>query len=158
MHEHEHEHEHSSTTRAREHESTRTRALDHSSALEHESTSTRWPGNQCEPSGERHAKPVGFFFNHVGLRAPGCLYVLGMPPRGYLLPIFATLKPQSTCHGPRPGPTLAPWCSSGLPAFPGAESTRKDTRPEEKKCRWSKVNTFVHGNICRPSVILFSTG
>ena len=25
--------------------------------------------------------------------------------------LLATLDPQSTCHGPRSGPTLAPWCS-----------------------------------------------
>ena len=146
--------EHSSTralinTRAREHEpeatskrysstskrysstSTRARAR---GALEHEhsNTSTRWLGNQCEPSGEWHAKPVGQLFNHMGLHAPGWLYVLGMPPRGYL-PFLATLSPQSTCHGPRRGPTLAPWCAGRLPACPGAKNTRKDPRQEEKK-------------------------
>ena len=26
---------------------------------------------------------------------------------------LATLNPQSTCHGPRPGPNLAPWCPGG---------------------------------------------
>ena len=144
-----HELKHSSAstgTRARtntralehEHQSTRARAR---CALDHEhgrsSTSTRWPGNQCEPLGERHAKPVRLFFNHVGLHAPGWLYVFGMPPRGYL-PVFATLNPQSTCHGPRPGLILAPWYTDGLPACPGAESARKDPRPEEKKCRYAK--------------------
>ena len=49
-----------------------------------------------------------FFDLYVGLHGPGWLYVLGWPPRRYLL-IFATANPQSTCHGPRPGPTLAPW-------------------------------------------------
>ena len=52
--------------------------------------------------------------------------------------LLATLNAQSTCHGPRPGPTLAPWCSGGLPACPGAESTRKDPRPEEKKVPMGK--------------------
>ena len=47
--------------------------------------------------------------------------------------LLATLNPQSTCHGPRPGSTLVPWCSGGLPLCPGAESTRKDPRAEEKK-------------------------
>ena len=120
-----------------EHESSRARAPKHSPTLEHEvhsstSTSTRCPCNECEPSGERHAIPVGRFFNHVGMHAPGWLYVLEMPPRGYL-PVLATLNPQSTCHGPRPGPTLAPWCTGGLLACPGAENTRKDPRPDEKK-------------------------
>ena len=49
-------------------------------------------------------------------------------PRG-----LATLNSHSTCHGCRPGPTLAPWCSGGLPACQGAESTRNGPRPEEKK-------------------------
>ena len=30
-------------------------------------------------------------------------------------------------------PKLAPWCPGGLPACHGAENTRKDPRPEEKK-------------------------
>ena len=51
---------------------------------------------------------------------------------------LATLNPQSTCHGPRPGLILAPWYTDGLPACPGAESARKDPRPEEKKCRYAK--------------------
>ena len=106
-------------------------------ALEHVSGSR--PQNY-----ERHAQPVGHFFNlYVGLHGPGWLYVLGMPPRGYL-PIFATLNPQSTCHGPRPGPTLAPWCSGGLPACSGAESTRKDPRPEEKKMSMCKRKTHLY--------------
>ena len=120
------------STRAREHESTKTST---------QSSSTRWPGHQCESSGERHAKPFGHVFNHVGLHVHGWLYVLGMLPRGYL-PVFATLNPQSTCHVPRPGPTLAPWCSGGLPACPGAESTRKDPRPQEKKMPMCKQNTI----------------
>ena len=52
--------------------------------------------------------------------------------------IRATFNPHSTCHRPRPGPTLVTWCSGGLPACPGAESTRKDLRLEEKKCRCAK--------------------
>ena len=60
--------------------------------------------------------------------------------------LLSTLNPQSTCHGPRPGPTLAPHCSGGLPAFPGAESTRKDPRPEEKEMPMCK-KTYRHSNI-----------
>ena len=54
-----------------------------------------------------------------------------------------TLNPESTCHGPRPGPTLAPRCSGGLPECPGAESTRKDPRLEEKHSRCAKKDTFI---------------
>ena len=58
-----------------------------------------------------------------------------------------TLKPQSTCHGGRPGPTLAPWCCSERPACHGAESTREDPRLEEKKMSKYQKNTFIHGNM-----------
>ena len=50
---------------------------------EHYSMSTRWPGNRCEPSAERHtryAKPVRHCFNHVRLRAPGCLRARNASP------------------------------------------------------------------------------
>ena len=59
--------------------------------------------------------------------------------------LHATLNRQSTDHGLPPESTLAPWCSGGLPACPGAESTRKDPRPEKKKmliCQ--KKNTSIH--------------
>ena len=56
---------------------------------------------------------------------------------------LATLTPQSTCHGRRPRPTRAPWCSGRLPAFHGAECTRKDPRPEEKKMSKCQKNTFI---------------
>ena len=68
-----------------------------------------------------------FFFNlYVGLHGSGWLYVLGMPPRGYF-PDFATLKPQSTRHGARPRPKLAPWfeaCSLPAPQPRAREKTR----------------------------------
>ena len=71
-------------------------------------------------------------------------HVLRIPPHGYS-PFFATLNLQSTCRGPRPGPTLAPWSSGGLPACPGAESTSKDPRPEEQKnTDVQKKHTFIH--------------
>ena len=76
----------------------------------------------------------------MGLHSPGWLYVLGMPPRDYL-PVFANLNPHSTYpSGPRPGPKLAPWCTGGLHACPGAENTRKDQRLEEKKMPMCKKN------------------
>ena len=40
-----------------------------------------------------------------GFHGPGWLWVVGNGSRGYL-PIFSTLNPQHTCHGPRPGPIL----------------------------------------------------
>ena len=67
--------------------------------------------------------------------------------------LLATLSPQSTCHGPRPGPTLSPWCSGGLPACYGAESTRKFPRPEEKKNADVQKKTHLCtdcSNICTP--------
>ena len=112
-------------------------------ARQHSSTSTRYTrararGGQAvstsrQQNYERHAKSARHFFNlYVGLHGPGWLYVLGMPPRGYL-PFFATVNHQSVCHGPRPGPIPAPWYSGGSPACPGANSTRKDPRPDEQK-------------------------
>ena len=87
------------------------------------------------------------FFNlYVILHGPGWLYVLGMAPRAHL-PIFATLNPQSTCHGPRPGSTLAPSCPGGLPACPGAESTRKDPRRQDKKNADVKKSTSNHSHV-----------
>ena len=71
------------------------------------------------------------------------------------------MNPQSTCHGPRPGPTLAPWCSVGLPAFPGAESARKDPRPEEKKmpmCNKKHIYTKIRSNIEYVLSFLWCTG
>ena len=59
---------------------------------------------------------------------------------------LATLNPRSTCYGPRPGPTLAPRCSGGLPACPGAEGTRKDPRPGEKEilmCKNKHIYTYL---------------
>ena len=53
---------------------------------------------------------------------------MALRARNASLWLLATLNPQSTCHGPLPGSTLASWCSGGLPACPGAESTRKDPR------------------------------
>ena len=60
---------------------------------------------------------------------------------------LATLNPQSTCHGRRPEPTLAAWCSDGLPACHRAESTRKDPRRKRKICPSAKKNTFILSNI-----------
>ena len=50
-----------------------------------------------------------------------------------LLARFRDFYAQSTHHGARPGPTLAPWSAHGPPACPAAESARKDPRPEGKK-------------------------
>ena len=69
----------------------------------------------------------------------------GNGSRGYL-PV-ATLTPQSTCHGPRPGPTLAPQCSRGPPACPATESTRKNTRAGEQKFPCAKPPHLLRRNI-----------
>ena len=59
-----------------------------------------------------------------GLHGPGWLWMVGKRSHGYL-PDFATLNGQSTRHGARPGPTLAPWYTGGSPACPAAESARR---------------------------------
>ena len=57
--------------------------------------------------------------------------------------VTCDFEPQSTCHGPQPGPALAPWCSGGFPACPRAESKRKEgPRPEEKKMTMSKEHIY----------------
>ena len=50
---------------------------------------------------------------------------------------FSRLK-QSTCHGPLRGPTLAPWCSGGLPACPEPRARDKTRGRERKKCMCKK--------------------
>ena len=133
----EHEHEHEST--ATSIRAARARTLEN----EHE------VGRQPVRAVSRILNDMrnGHFLNlYMGLHGLGWLYVLGMPSRGYL-PIFTTLNPHSTCHGPRLGPTLAPWCSGGLPACPSAESTRKDPRPGEKKMPMCKKHTHTHLHI-----------
>ena len=146
----EHEHEHSRTrtststsTRVRhdhKHESTRaptnTRARARARALEHmhqmhSSASTRWSGNQCEPPGERHAKPVRYFFNQVGLHVPGWLYVLGIPPHGYL-PDFGSLNPHSTCDLGR-GQHLSRGVRASSLRTPGPRTRETTPRPKEKR-------------------------
>ena len=65
-----------------------------------------------------------------------------MSPSGYL-PVFVTLNPQSTGHGPLPGPTLGSGCTGGFPACPGSENTRKDPRPAEKKMPMCNIYTYI---------------
>ena len=66
-----------------------------------------------------------------GFHEPDRRWLIGKRSRGYLLD-FATLNAQSTRHGARLGPTIAPWCTGGPPACPPAKSARKDPRSEEK--------------------------
>ena len=85
-----------------------------------------------------------YFFNlYVGLHGFAWVW-MALRARNASPWLVATLNPQSTCHGPRPGRTLAPWCSCGLPACPGAESTRKTRGRNKKKCLCAKKNTFIH--------------
>ena len=51
---------------------------------------------------------------------------------------------------------LAPRCPGGLPACHGAESTRKDPRPEEKKMSKCQKNTFILWVIVR-SIYIHNT-
>ena len=60
-------------------------------------------------------------------------------------------RPERTCHFEAPEhvpriSVMAQTCvrgPGGLPAYHGAESTRKDPQPEAKKCRRAKKNTFI---------------
>ena len=81
-----------------------------------------------------------------GFHGPGWLWVVGKGSRAYL-PVFAALNPQNTCHGPRPGLTLAPQCSRGPPVCPATESTRKDPWAEEQKMPMCKKVHVVHRNM-----------
>ena len=78
--------------------------------------------------------------------APARLYVVGNGSRGYS-PVFANLNPQSTCHGPKPGPTLAPQCSHGSRACPASKNTRRTRGQKSKKCRCARNVYLVHSNI-----------
>ena len=51
----------------------------------------------------------------------------------WLLASFYDIDAQSTSHGARTGPTLAPSCTGSPPACTAVKSARKDPRPEEKK-------------------------
>ena len=98
-----------------------------------------------QENSERHAQPVGYLFApYVGLHGPGWLYVLGMPPRGYL-PFFATLKPQSKCHVPRPGPALAAFVRAGSCVPRCRENEERPTGAGEKRGN-ANSNTCVHSN------------
>ena len=64
-----------------------------------------------------------------------------MPPRSYLRE-FATLKAESTRHGPRPGLACAPWCTRGPPACHSAVSATGDRRTEEESFVFRKKSVF----------------
>ena len=56
--------------------------------------------------------------------------------------VTCDFEPQSTCHGPRRGPTLAPWCFGRLSACHGAENTRKDPRRKRKNADVPKKHIY----------------
>ena len=66
--------------------------------------------------------------------------------------ILATLNPQSTCHGPQPGPKHAQWCSGGFPACPGAESTRKDPAGRQKHVDAQKKHLCIRNVYLVPGI------
>ena len=76
----------------------------------------------------------------------GWLYLLGMPPPGYL-PDSATLNPQSTCHGPRPGHTLTPIAHAGLLRAPQPRAREKTRGRKNKKCRCPNKSHIIHSNM-----------
>ena len=92
---------------------------------------------------------------YVGLHGPGWLYVLGIPLQG-----DSPLEPPE--HVPRTS-ARAQTCArgpGGLPACHGAESTRKDPRPEEKKMPKGQKNTLIHTkyNMCSVPGMIMSKG
>ena len=50
--------------------------------------------------------------------------MVGNGSRGHS-PVFATLNSQSTCHGPRPGPTVVPSVHAGLLRAPQPRAREK---------------------------------
>ena len=84
-----------------------------------------------------------------GLHGPGWLYLIRKRSRGYS-PDFATLNPQNTHHGARPGPKLTPWCSNVFAACSAAESTERETRlpaGRAKNADMQKKKTLIDSNI-----------
>ena len=133
---------HHSSTRALEHEHS-TRALDTSTRHEHDSTRALEHGHEHESTRARVVKHEVarqsmravsgmtcetrrsfFFIVYVGLHAPGWLYVLRMPPRGYL-PIFPTPRARATELGQ--GPNLRRGFRAGSPHAPEPRAREKPT-------------------------------
>ena len=100
-------------------------------------------------SGTHSSSLANFGKNVWGSHRPGWLWVVGNRSRVYLA-VFATSNPQSTCHGPRPGPTLAPQCSRGLLRAPQPRAREQTRGRKSKKCRRAKKVNFVHGNTRLP--------
>ena len=71
------------------------------------------------PAGEQNSRYVGFPLSRPALAPQKAI-------RNYL-PDLTTLDAQSTYHGARPGPTLAPWCTGGSPFVP--YSRERENRP-----------------------------
>ena len=100
----------------------------HKRRHEHESTSTRWP---ISASRQQNAmcEICRTFFQLCGFAcAWTSLRARNVSP--WFLANFRHFEPHE--HVPRTS-ARAPWCTGGVPECPGAGSTRKDPRPEEKK-------------------------
>ena len=55
---------------------------------------------------------------------------------------FAALRAQSMPHGPRPGLVPTVWCRRWFPAYPAAEITGKDPKPEDDEMPTSELCRF----------------
>ena len=72
------------------------------------------------------------------------LLLAGKRPRGYLQ-VFVTLNPQSTCHGPRPGPTLCAVLYARAPCMSRSREHEKRPRGRKtKKCRHAKNHIYIY--------------
>ena len=87
------------------------------------------------------------YYVRVGLHGPRWLYVLVMPPRG----VRASFNPQSTCHGPWPGPKLAYWVRVGSLCATESRARGKTRDRKRKKYRWVKT-THLYFVVCASSM------
>ena len=142
-------HQHSSTrprARAREHESTSVNTRPRvRGALEHEHGVARQSVRAVSKPACETCRTFFHFRNHVyvSLHAPGWLYVLKMPPRGYL-PIFVTLTPRARTTDLGQGPHLRRGVRAGFLLAPEPKARETTRRRKRKKWRRTKTNPFIH--------------
>ena len=75
------------------------------------------------------------------------LLLAGKRPRGYLQ-VFVTLNPQSTCHGPRPGPTHAPQCYTRASCVPrNREHEKRPAAGRQKNADVQEKDRLAHSNL-----------
>ena len=85
----------------------------------------------------------------VGLHGPGWLYVLGMPPRGYLVNFSDFESPEHVLRTSARAHTFALGVRVGLSACPGARSRELEKRPEAGRENYAdgqhKTHLYLNG-------------